>query len=52
MTAYCRGTLVAVQDWGRPEASERLFSARTAGGDGPFLRSGDLGFLATDGSCS
>lgn len=30
---------------GRPEDSQRTFVARTAQGDGPFLRSGDLGFL-------
>jgi acyl-CoA synthetase (AMP-forming)/AMP-acid ligase II len=31
--------------WGRPEASAETFAARTAGGDGPFLRTGDLGFV-------
>lgn len=31
--------------WNRPEETERLFHARLANGDGPFLRSGDLGFF-------
>ncbi|WP_129840830.1 non-ribosomal peptide synthetase [Streptomyces sp. RFCAC02] len=32
--------------WEQPEVSAELFAARTADGDGPFLRTGDLGFLA------
>jgi acyl-CoA synthetase (AMP-forming)/AMP-acid ligase II len=32
--------------WGRPEATAETFQARTAdSGEGPFLRTGDLGFL-------
>ncbi|OYP35203.1 aminotransferase class I/II-fold pyridoxal phosphate-dependent enzyme [Rhodopirellula sp. MGV] len=31
--------------YGRKEATERTFKAKTAGGDGPYLRTGDLGFL-------
>lgn len=31
--------------WDRPALSEARFRARTAAGDGPFLRTGDLGFL-------
>jgi acyl-CoA synthetase (AMP-forming)/AMP-acid ligase II/acyl carrier protein len=31
--------------WGKPEESEAIFRASTADGDGPFLRTGDLGFL-------
>jgi len=31
--------------WGKPEESERVFQARTAAGEGPFLRTGDLGLL-------
>jgi acyl-CoA synthetase (AMP-forming)/AMP-acid ligase II/acyl carrier protein len=46
---WIAGPSVAAGYWGRPEDSERLFRARTAGGDGPFLRTGDLGFLAADG---
>ncbi len=33
--------------WSRPEESEEAFEARTSDtGDGPYLRTGDLGFLA------
>ncbi|HSG39484.1 MAG TPA: amino acid adenylation domain-containing protein, partial [Thermoanaerobaculia bacterium] len=31
--------------WNRPEETERTFGARLPDGDGPFLRTGDLGFL-------
>lgn len=31
--------------WGKPEESESLFRARLTNGDGPFLRTGDLGFI-------
>lgn len=31
--------------WQRPEATSQTFHARTADGRGPFLRTGDLGFL-------
>lgn len=31
--------------WRRPEESERVFGACLSNGDGPFLRTGDLGFL-------
>lgn len=31
--------------WNRPEETERTFRARTADGEGPYLRTGDLGFL-------
>jgi amino acid adenylation domain-containing protein len=46
---WVAGPSVAAGYWGRPEDSERLFRARTADGDGPFLRTGDFGFLAADG---
>ncbi|HWM92617.1 MAG TPA: amino acid adenylation domain-containing protein [Thermoanaerobaculia bacterium] len=46
---WIAGPSVAAGYWGWPEDCERLFRARTAGGDGPFLRTGDLGFLAADG---
>jgi acyl-CoA synthetase (AMP-forming)/AMP-acid ligase II/acyl carrier protein len=32
--------------WNKPEASAETFEAYTADGEGPFLRTGDLGFLA------
>jgi hypothetical protein len=31
--------------WNQPELSEQTFRARLTDGDGPFLRTGDLGFL-------
>ncbi|MBW4520426.1 MAG: fatty acyl-AMP ligase [Scytolyngbya sp. HA4215-MV1] len=31
--------------WNRPEESEETFRAHTAEGEGPFLRTGDLGFM-------
>ncbi len=40
------GSSVAAGYWQRPEASAETFAARTGDGDGPFLRTGDLGFFA------
>lgn len=31
--------------WRQPESSREVFGARLADGDGPFLRTGDLGFM-------
>lgn len=31
--------------WNRPDLTEQLFEAQTAEGDGPWLRTGDLGFV-------
>ncbi len=31
--------------WEKPEITEQTFGARTADGQGPFLRTGDLGFF-------
>ncbi len=42
---WVRGPSVATGYWNRPDESERTFRARLADGDGPFLRTGDLGFL-------
>ncbi|MFJ4325070.1 fatty acyl-AMP ligase [Streptomyces tricolor] len=42
---WLRGPSVAAGYWGRPDATEETFGARTADGDGPFLRTGDLGAL-------
>jgi acyl-CoA synthetase (AMP-forming)/AMP-acid ligase II len=43
---WVSGPSVAAGYWNRPEESEAVFSAYMAGsGDGPFLRTGDLGFL-------
>lgn len=42
---WVRGDSVAQGYWLNPEATRECFRATTADGDGPFLRSGDLGFL-------
>ncbi|HEY0734854.1 MAG TPA: amino acid adenylation domain-containing protein [Herpetosiphonaceae bacterium] len=43
---WVSGPSVAQGYWDRPETTEQTFGARLAGsGDGPFLRTGDLGFL-------
>jgi acyl-CoA synthetase (AMP-forming)/AMP-acid ligase II len=43
---WVSGSSVARSYWGRPEDTREVFGARLAGtGDGPFARSGDLGFL-------
>lgn len=43
---WIRGPSVALGYWGRDEQSKEVFEARLDSGDGPFLRSGDLGFVA------
>ncbi len=43
---WVRGASVASGYWARPEATAETFGAYEAGtGEGPFLRTGDLGFL-------
>ncbi|MET7350961.1 fatty acyl-AMP ligase [Streptomyces mirabilis] len=42
---WLRGASVASGYWGRPDTTEETFHARTADGDGPYLRTGDLGLL-------
>jgi acyl-CoA synthetase (AMP-forming)/AMP-acid ligase II len=43
---WVSGPSVAQGYWGRPEETEQVFRARTSDRDqGPFLRTGDLGFL-------
>lgn len=42
---WVQGPSVARGYWGRPEDSARTFGAHLAGGEGPFLRTGDLGFV-------
>jgi acyl-CoA synthetase (AMP-forming)/AMP-acid ligase II len=42
---WVRSQAVAAGYWGRPEESEETFCAQLADGDGPFLRTGDLGVL-------
>ncbi|MFL5402782.1 MAG: AMP-binding protein [Gemmatimonadales bacterium] len=47
---WLRGGSVGLGYWGRPEATRETFQARLAGTDqGPFLRTGDLGFLDDEG---
>jgi acyl-CoA synthetase (AMP-forming)/AMP-acid ligase II len=46
---WVAGANVAGGYWGRPDATTETFCARTAAGEGPFLRTGDLGFLDSDG---
>ncbi len=36
--------------WQQPELTEAVFQARTNENEGPFLRTGDLGFIGSDGS--
>ena len=42
---WISGPSIARGYWGRPELTARDFAARLATGEGPFLRTGDLGFL-------
>ncbi|GAA0831112.1 fatty acyl-AMP ligase [Streptosporangium amethystogenes subsp. fukuiense] len=42
---WVRGESVARGYWQREEATRDAFRGRTAAGEGPFLRTGDLGFL-------
>jgi acyl-CoA synthetase (AMP-forming)/AMP-acid ligase II len=45
---WVRGPSVAAGYWNRPEETERTFRARLADGDGPYMRTGDLGFVEGD----
>jgi acyl carrier protein len=40
---------VAAGYWGRPEETRQTFGAYLGTGEGPFLRTGDLGFLTPEG---
>ncbi|MEA2601552.1 MAG: hypothetical protein QOF89_2544 [Acidobacteriota bacterium] len=42
---WVAGPSVSLGYWNRPELTASAFRAATADGDGPFLRTGDLGFL-------
>ncbi|MFP2934263.1 condensation domain-containing protein, partial [Pyxidicoccus sp. 3LG] len=42
---WVSGPSVAKGYWQRPDESRDVFEAHTVRGDGPFLRTGDLGFL-------
>jgi len=46
---YAQGPNIMVGYWNQPEETESTFQAFLAGtGEGPFLRTGDLGFLKDD----
>lgn len=45
---WIRGASVAQGYWGRAEESMRTFRALLADGGGPYLRTGDMGFLDAD----
>jgi acyl-CoA synthetase (AMP-forming)/AMP-acid ligase II len=45
---WVAGDNVAEGYWNRPHESQSTFGAMTADGEGPFLRTGDLGFLYRD----
>ncbi len=42
---WVKGPSVARGYWNRPELSDETFRAFTGDGDGPYLRTGDLGFM-------
>jgi acyl-CoA synthetase (AMP-forming)/AMP-acid ligase II len=42
---WVRSDSVALGYWNRPEETEQIFTAHLEDGRGPFLRTGDLGFL-------
>lgn len=42
---WVNGSNVAKGYWNNPEATEATFNAHTIDGQGPYLRTGDLGFL-------
>ena len=45
---WVSGPSVALGYWGRPSETEELLRAMLRDGEGPFLRTGDLGFLKND----
>lgn len=45
---WVAGPCVASGYWRRPEVTEQIFGARTTDGQGPFLRTGDLGIVVDD----
>jgi amino acid adenylation domain-containing protein len=49
---WVQGASVAAGYWAQPEATRTTFDARTTPDEGPFLRTGDLGYLDHDGRLS
>jgi acyl-CoA synthetase (AMP-forming)/AMP-acid ligase II len=45
---WVSGPSVAAGYWGRPKETEETFGAHLVSGEGPYLRTGDLGFLYED----
>ena len=45
---WVAGPGIAKGYWNRPDQSRETFEARSTDGDGPFLRTGDLGYLDDD----
>jgi acyl-CoA synthetase (AMP-forming)/AMP-acid ligase II len=45
---WISGQSVAAGYWNRPDITAQIFQAYTAGGEGPYLRTGDLGTLLDD----
>ena len=43
---WVNGDSISEGYWNKPELSEEMFRAHTASGEGPFLRTGDTGFLS------
>lgn len=43
---WVEGASVGQGYWGRPTETEAIFRAHTAAGEGPFLRTGDLGYFS------
>lgn len=42
---WAKGASISSGYWGKPESSQPVFQAFTRNGSGPYLRTGDLGFI-------
>ncbi|WP_158996978.1 non-ribosomal peptide synthetase [Pigmentibacter ruber] len=45
---WVKGPSVALGYWNKPELSKEIFQAYLKNGEGPYLRTGDLGFINND----
>jgi acyl-CoA synthetase (AMP-forming)/AMP-acid ligase II len=45
---WVKNKCIAKGYWNKPEATKETFEAYTADGQGPFLRTGDVGFISND----